>query len=326
MIYKRLNVYFFCDYGDIESLLNYKSMLGFLSSILQNETFDEVVVAGDLNADPAKGTFFKYLESFVQSHSMDISDVKKLPHSSYTYISSNETCSTSWLDHVIVSEKSNIFNLDILYGCTFYDHIPLYFEIRVPSLIEFNPISYKSQDCSIAWNKVTNVHKETYLDVLEIFSLKIWDNVLNCNNSECHIENHKKSLENLYETIIDGIKTASEILPEYSFKSKKHHVAAWNEYCREKYAISREKYLIWHESGKIRSGENFLQMKIARKEFKNALKYCRKNEAIIKKSNVLKKFRASNKTLFWREIKRISGVKSNQIPYLDGESNPAKIS
>ena len=53
--YLILNVYFFCDYGDVESLLNYKSMLAEISSICEDTNFDEIIIIGDMNADTAKG-------------------------------------------------------------------------------------------------------------------------------------------------------------------------------------------------------------------------------------------------------------------------------
>ena len=62
--YLIVNVYFFCDYGDIESLLNYKSMLAELSNICEDSIFDDIILVGDMNADPSKGWFLYRVVEF----------------------------------------------------------------------------------------------------------------------------------------------------------------------------------------------------------------------------------------------------------------------
>ena len=91
------------------------------------------------------------------------------------------------------------------------------------------------------------------------------------------------------------------------------------------YRVARDKFLKWHGGGKIRSGLLFEEMKIARKEFKSALNYCRKNQTRIKKENLLQKFSLMNKSRFWKEISKINGMKKKQILCLDGKSNLEEI-
>ena len=74
-----------------------------------------------------------------------------------------------------------------------------------------------------------------------------------------------------------------------------------------------------HNSGRIRFGELFENMKSSRKEFKGALDFCRKNQINIRKQIILEKFRNANKSTFWKEIRKITSNKDNKISYLDGE-------
>ena len=66
-------------------------------------------------------------------------DILELSCESFTYISSNISCSTSWLDHILSSNGNLIQNIDILYGTTFYDHVPMMFEIVVPDNLIHEP-------------------------------------------------------------------------------------------------------------------------------------------------------------------------------------------
>ena len=57
LTYFLINIYCFCDYGNADSLLNFKSQMAELSNFCESEEFDDLVIAGDLNADPTKGRF-----------------------------------------------------------------------------------------------------------------------------------------------------------------------------------------------------------------------------------------------------------------------------
>ena len=52
-----LNVYMPCDYGNIDSLIDYKCSLASLENIIETESFEEVIITGDFDADPTKGRF-----------------------------------------------------------------------------------------------------------------------------------------------------------------------------------------------------------------------------------------------------------------------------
>ena len=97
-----------------------------------SEDFDEVIIAGDFNADPNKGRFFKELKSFSNENSLIIIDNEALPANSYTYVSSNDSGGTSWLDHVLCSSANIVANINISYGHTFDDHIPIGCDINIP--------------------------------------------------------------------------------------------------------------------------------------------------------------------------------------------------
>ena len=139
--YLVINIYLICDYRNVESLVEYKSILAELGNVLASEDFDNVIIAGDWNADPNKGRFFNEYISFLRENSLFSSDTEMLPADSYSYISNNESAGTSWLDHILCSSPSIINNCAILYGYTFEDHIPINCEIRSPILPECTQLS-----------------------------------------------------------------------------------------------------------------------------------------------------------------------------------------
>ena len=167
--YLLINIYCYCDYGDMDSLIKYKTQMAELSNICEAECFDELLILGDTNADPAKGRFFPELKHFADSHSLFLPDIYSLPHVSYTYISPNATCSSSWIDHMVTSRADLTVNHEILYGSVFYDHIPIYCEMQLPDDIVFENASGYSPDvqCSISWAKANYEMKNNYKEVLD---------------------------------------------------------------------------------------------------------------------------------------------------------------
>ena len=98
---------------------------------ISSEHCDETIIAGDFNCDPNKGRFFHELSQFAIEKGLHICDVNKLPADTYTYISETNNCSTSWIDHVLSTDADIIYDIRVLYGVTFYDHVPLQFLIRL---------------------------------------------------------------------------------------------------------------------------------------------------------------------------------------------------
>ena len=114
---------------------------------------------------------------------------------------------------------------------------------------------------------------------------------------------------------------SSQFFTDKKICHKGKRVVGWNNHCRVLYNLAREKFLEWHTDGKIRFGQKFEEMKTSRKDFKQALNYCRKNETKIKRENIFQKFALRNKKKFWREISKINRVSVKKIVSVDDKSN-----
>ena len=323
-----LNVYLICDYEDVDSFIEYKSTLATIDNILENESYSNVCIMGDWNADPTKGRFFNLFRFFCEEKSLIAEDIANLPPDSFTYISSNSNCSTSWLDHVVCSDPGTTTDHKILYGTTVSDHIPLLFYLNIPVIAQSQdiyPTTANSLYYLVNWDKVTLADQQNYAEVLDSLCLELPQNVLCCNNEACRDPDHIKQLDELYHNIFDCISLANMHLPSYSSISKEKRVVGWNEYCKEKYFQAREKFFVWHRAGKPRTGDIFSDMKSARSAFKNAIRYCRKNELQIKKEILLNKFSGANKTVFWKNISKINGSWKPNVLHIDEKSNLNEI-
>ena len=79
--YLIINIYCICDYGTVDSLIEYKSTLADLQNILDSESFHDVIICGDLNADPSKGRFFNEIVRFNDENSLSLYDVNSIVQS-----------------------------------------------------------------------------------------------------------------------------------------------------------------------------------------------------------------------------------------------------
>ena len=77
--YLILNVYSPCDYGSIDSLIEYKSNMAQLSNVCLDEMYDVMLMLGDFNCDPSRGRFFKEFHALANECSLHMADINSLP-------------------------------------------------------------------------------------------------------------------------------------------------------------------------------------------------------------------------------------------------------
>ena len=87
---------------------------------------------------------------------------------------------------------------------------------------------------------------------------------------------HIDMLEKFYTNIVKALKrAASEVLT--NSPKQKHNVPGWTKDVREKHKAARQAYLYWIDNHKPKSGPLFDITKESKKEFKYALRACRKS-------------------------------------------------
>ena len=309
--YLLINIYCPCDYRNEDSYIKFMSTMNDLSNICQTYAFDEIIVAGDFNCDPIRGRFFSQATSFMERHSLVMVDLNRLPNDSFTYVSSNAACSTSWLDHIICSSQELINNITIMYHTTFYDHIPLLFDVIVP-IVEVNLQEEIFPELSyILWDKLQDRELFNFQNNLDAcFDNFIPDSFL-CGDRNCCDKRHVDELEKIYSNILECTFYSSSHMYNKA-KPKFKTIPGWNEHCKNLYAISRDLFLKWIANGRMRTGHLFDEMKLARNSFRRSMNFCKNNENEIVIDKIAFSFYGNNNNdEFWKKIKSIKGKKGD---------------
>ena len=129
------------------------------------------------------------------------------------------------------------------------------------------------------WNKTTLQPKLKYQQASKIWLSKIplFEELTSCDNPMCKKQKHIDMLEKFYTNIVEALtRAASEALTNNP--KQKHNVPGWNKDVREKHKAARQAYLYWIDNHKPKSGPLFDIMKEGKKEFKYALRACRKSQ------------------------------------------------
>ena len=78
-----LNVYMPCDLQTFDALDSYRNVLAKIKVIVNEQSYTDIIIGGDFNADPGKGRFWKELEDFTRSLSLTVLD-SSLPQETFT--------------------------------------------------------------------------------------------------------------------------------------------------------------------------------------------------------------------------------------------------
>ena len=120
-----VNAYIRSDLGDAVSHANYLDNLYKLETILDEHSYDNILVLGDFNADPFYGRAWHSLENFIARNHFRCYDKDLLPQDSSTYIS----CANShykWPDRIIgrFSDRVNFDYITVNSDSIGSDHFP----------------------------------------------------------------------------------------------------------------------------------------------------------------------------------------------------------
>ena len=326
--YLILNVYLTCDYGTVDSLVEYKSTISQLSNIMTMENFSDIFIVGDFNCDPRRGRFFEEFKNLSITHSLEMCDILELSCESFTYISSNLSCSTSWLDHILSSNGNLIQNIDILYGTTFYDHVPMIFEIIIPDTLVHEPSTCLGdvfdEEMLVNWSILTENDIVNYADSLEYFIEGFHNEGTQCHGHLCTDMGHKLDIEEAFTFLKGCIFTATSVLPAIPKKRKFKKIPGWNDHCKDLYQEARHHFLLWNRLGRIRQGCIFEGMKNARSKFKKALNFCKVNEMKLRKQKLVSSFNHhKNKNRFWKNVRKLKS--QVLVSTIDGINDPKSI-
>ena len=317
-----INLYMPCDERSAESTTKYSYVLGEVQDILCRLPSSKVILTGDFNADHiVKSTFWSYLHQFIESNDLVMRDCD-LPNDTFTFLSSAYN-TTRWLDHVISSKTVKVSKISARYDLALYDHFPIQFEvsgIHLRTREIRRDATRENQTPGINWAELmkSGCRKKYNEDIMNIMK----DANL-CVDQDCR-QNHNDQIESYYKKLTNAMKNSS-LQFTVQRRAKSNVVPGWNKFCKNKYTKARTAFLRWKSLGKLRSGPVYEEMKELRKEFKNALKYCRKNEQQLRDESIASDLASRRNNSFWKKVKARRGKGSPDADYIDGIHEPQLI-
>ena len=322
-----LNVYLPCDLQNSDALDKYRNALASLQVIVREQNIRDVVIAGDFNADPFKGRFWKELSLFRESLSLSVLD-EHLPGDSFTYLCPAKN-STSWLDHVLgtVSVSKQISNVYIDHGIAIFDHFPVCFDfsfLHEHINCDYNVVS-KAE--FVNWNRISSLDEEDIKNGMDkcILSRNMLNHeVFRCTNVNCKEGSHVRMLDGILDDM-KCILLESTAEFRYTCSKKFRVIPGWNEEVKQLYAVARNAFLSWKRKGRPLDGVLCERMKTSRSVFKRALRKCKDNEESIRKEKLLKNLNNKQYKEFWKEVSKSKNHNSIQTNAIDRETDPLSI-
>ena len=134
--------------------------------IIKEQNTNNVIIVGDLNANPNRGRFWSELVSFCKCLSLTpLND--RLPSDTFTYLCPAKS-TTSWLDHILCTSHLSdcIQDISVDYDNAIYDHFPLCFNMCLPISFKNYSEGMFSTEKFVGWNKMDeSVEKQVTLNI-----------------------------------------------------------------------------------------------------------------------------------------------------------------
>lgn len=323
-----LNVYMPCDLQTFNALDEYRSMLANLEILIREQNVNEVILAGDFNADPFKSRFWTELLSFKKSLSLVLMD-EQLPRDSFTYLCPARN-STSWLDHILCTENVAhiVTGVFIDYDSAIYDHFCIYFDLKLNDIQSEHVIDTgEFIEKMVNWNKITEdnkIHIKIIMkEMIESQGLLCYE-VFNCKNVNCRDATHLRLIDKLFEKAKTILMCSTN---EFSFvkTSTFRIIPGWNDFVKELYREARRHFQEWKRKGKPPEGVYLENMKISRSKFKTALQKCKENEELIRREKLLNNLENNNHKSFWNEVYKVKKHNDVTATSIDGYTDPKEI-
>ena len=299
------------------------STLGRAVAIIHEQGADAVCLLGDFNARP-NTPFYDELQRTCTDNGVIISDVAHLPATSYTHVSDMNN-STSWLDHVLISENltDSVQDFNIAYGNSTSNHFPVSFNLTANITFQ----SYDPQEPStkhVKWSfdnaNLFNIFRSNLDD--ELVGTQIdFCNANNCKSAQC-----KLNLNIFYDKLCTSVITVGEQVFGTVGNAKFTPIPGWNDLVRDHHVLARDAFLAWRAAGSPREGDVALRMRAYRAQFKLALRECRASEERLRTEAMATQLASRDVTGYWSAIRKLS-AKGNKITNkLDNCSGPEEIS
>ena len=326
----------YLPYDSRHNFDQYVYYLAKLKSIIDEFDSPYVCILGDFNADVIKQSEFgKELEAFCYECNLDIADVMMLPQPSVTHVNDGNG-TESWLDHIVCTKAfySVVHNVHIDLSIVSSDHFPM--SLKVDLTLNDCPDSGEAPECDdngrwvVDWTLVDDASLNKFAVSVEeeLSNIIVPYDVVHCRTSACHV--HKDAIRVYYEEIVNCIRNASRSTVAKRIGGRhKRSIPGWSEFVEDRHTLLGDIYSLWALIGKPRQGYIYSQLRIARSQFKYALRFCLKNEKDLRAKALADKFAKHPRdlTAFWKEVRKLNGNTplAQSVAGVSGEASIANM-
>ena len=172
---------------------------------------------------------------------------------------------------------------------------------------------------SIAWDKVTTEDVENFHRAILNGLPDISSDVLDCCNAECI--SHTSTIDFYCNQFLSSLSSSASLcLPQ---KSKRRKVVpGWNDHVQQHKNSAVFWNKLWNDAGCPSSGILFDLRQHTKRQYKYSIRKVKRQREHFIRRKTASALSRKNKTLFWREVKKIkrsSSTRNTQRPLVDSK-------
>ena len=329
-----INVYLpYYDNARIDEQLSiYRDTIGFIESVMCENSHCRFVLAGDFNCNlynqshPFSRIVRDLMHRWRLSSTFDNMDAFESDTTWTRLNNRGGVVSGTLLDYIIISENlmTNLLSVEIQdFPENTSDHLSVSIEL---SLTLADPIRkhIPAIPRSINWHKVTGEIKEQYESLMSagLDSIRIpFDRLLH-GNSCCDCIDHIASVEAYYNDIVSAINSAERCLPRRKPGVSK---SFWNDELTELKSASVDAFILWSDSGKPYSGPIYELKRSTNSRFKLALRKAKHTFDQERCDTIHSDLINNNPNSFWKSWQKLHGKKDDCQTRINGRVNDTDI-
>ena len=320
-----VNTYFPTDPGSDFDENELLTIFSDVESVLANNEFDNIILAGDLNTDFRRNTkFVKLVDEFVSNvdgskswdhFQVDFTHVTEREGSTYTSVIDHFLWDKGLCQHV---EEAGVLHVPE----NMSDHSPIYCKLHLPKSEQRDNASAPTKRKLPSWRKAGEIERANFASELNTRLKEIEYPVhsMECDNVNCMDEAHKFSVDHIMAQALDALEqTASKLIPETREQPGKRRIPDW----KEDVAPVKDNAYFWHSvwvsAGKPMNCSLHSIMKMTRNRYHFVLRKKKRLIERLRRNNMLQSCLDNDSNIF-EEIKRIRRCHQNPPSTIDGIS------
>ena len=302
--------------------------LNHIRHVLNTNQFNQVLWAGDINADFFRNTgHVNTIKQFVDEYNFQCS--WELFSTDFTNIHEiNGISHTSTIDHFFWSPglTGNVLDAGVIHHpSNLSDHSPIYCKVNIAE-IDSESITAKIKSApKPSWKNSSCDEKAEYIDHLRnlLDGVNVPKNVTECENVHCKDADHIAQTDHLVAELLECVdKAADQNLhkanPNRRKSAKKPSIPGWNDLVKPYKDDSFFWHQVWVSAGRPINNVLHSVMKRTRNLYHFHLKKCKKAENSIRRNKLLDACLNGNGNIF-AEIKKMRMSEPVVASTMDGK-------